>query len=126
VTDLTIEQRVANGVAWLDENVPGWLDRIELPTLDMKSDCRCVIGQVVGKYNRIIEDSGSARLLDNVRLISFEEAARLGFDAVERVSARGDFGAGESENLAFADEFAALQSEWTRVIAARREAVSNA
>lgn len=41
----TIAERVAAGVAWLDQNRPGWVQRINLDTLDLGDPCQCVLGQ---------------------------------------------------------------------------------
>jgi hypothetical protein len=40
-----MRHRVAGGIRWLDENRPGWLDRINLATLDLEAPCRCILGQ---------------------------------------------------------------------------------
>lgn len=37
---------VASGVAFLDEYVPGWADRINLERLDMVSHSWCIVGQL--------------------------------------------------------------------------------
>ena len=42
----TMTERVAAGAAWLDENQPGWWQRIDLATLDLASSCRCILGQL--------------------------------------------------------------------------------
>lgn len=50
--EISEEARLAvkRGAYWLDENYPGWENRLELDTLFM-NDCHlCVIGQVVGNY----------------------------------------------------------------------------
>jgi|SRR5882757_1287790 len=47
-----VSERVAAGVAWLDENVPGWPAKIDLDELDMGSPSCCVLGQVYGSYWR--------------------------------------------------------------------------
>ena len=46
VLDPTPEQRVARGVALLDERVPDWRERINTDGLDMVTGTRCVVGQV--------------------------------------------------------------------------------
>jgi hypothetical protein len=46
----SIAERVAAGAAWLDEHEPGWIDRIDLDTLDLESCIRCVGGQLAGLY----------------------------------------------------------------------------
>lgn len=40
-----MKRRVSNGITWLDENRPGWLERIDLDALDLGSPCRCILGQ---------------------------------------------------------------------------------
>jgi len=39
---------VARGMALLDEQRPGWLDRIDLATLAMHDPCHCIVGQEFG------------------------------------------------------------------------------
>jgi hypothetical protein len=36
---------VAAGAAWLDENRPGWVSRIDLDELDMRDNWSCILGQ---------------------------------------------------------------------------------
>ncbi len=45
-----VAARVALGVAWIDENVPGWGDRVDLDCLDIGNRRNCVIGQLFGDY----------------------------------------------------------------------------
>lgn len=55
----TIEEgRVTRGAAWLDENYPGWVDRIDLGALDMANECWCVVGQANpnGDYYQAMDD----------------------------------------------------------------------
>lgn len=42
----TVQERVARGAAWLDEQKPGWEDLIDFDTLDLSSCSLCVVGQV--------------------------------------------------------------------------------
>lgn len=46
----TITDRVAAGATWLDEHRPGWVDRIDLDTLELSDTCNCVLGQEYGGY----------------------------------------------------------------------------
>jgi hypothetical protein len=41
-----IAERVARGAALLDKQDPGWWQRIDLSTLDLKDVCNCVLGQL--------------------------------------------------------------------------------
>lgn len=40
-------ERVAAGAAWLDANESGWVDRIDLETLNLDNCERCIGGQLV-------------------------------------------------------------------------------
>ncbi len=42
---MSYEEEVAAGAAWLDANRPGWVDGVDLETLDMNDCARCVLGQ---------------------------------------------------------------------------------
>ena len=41
-----VNVRVRNGARWLDENFPGWVDRIDLETLNLANSESCICGQV--------------------------------------------------------------------------------
>jgi hypothetical protein len=47
---LSIAERVAAGAAWLDEHRPGWVERVNLDTLDLGDSCECVLGQEYGDF----------------------------------------------------------------------------
>lgn len=89
----TVAERVAAGVAWLDQRQPDWWELINLPRLDMWHSCKCVLGQLYGDYYAVP--------------IELDRSVAMGFDAQDR---RPD------------GDFEALQEEWTRVIEERREA----
>jgi hypothetical protein len=46
----TIRQRVEAGAAWLTEHRPGWLNRIDLITLDLGDPVCCVLVQEYGDF----------------------------------------------------------------------------
>ena len=46
----TIDERVAKGAAWLDEEHPGWRENIDPEILDMTSCLSCILGQVYENY----------------------------------------------------------------------------
>jgi hypothetical protein len=96
----TVEERVADGVEWLDAQEPGWAERINLAELDLASPCRCVLGQIYGGFDEAPVDDISPQL--------------FGFNA-------NLFGT-EFANLD--EEFTALEVEWRRVITSRREAAA--
>jgi len=41
-----IKSRVAAGVAFLDDEAPGWRDKVDPDTLDMSDTSNCIIGQI--------------------------------------------------------------------------------
>jgi len=47
---LTFAERVANGVALLDEKTPEWRTSVEPETLVMDSPNDCILGQVYGDW----------------------------------------------------------------------------
>jgi len=58
VTELTIsEERVAQGIALLDEYNADWWTLVELDTLDLNSPWECILGQVFRPENEMM-DSG--------------------------------------------------------------------
>lgn len=54
----TIEERVAAGAAFLDENVPDWHERIKPEALSLVSCDACVLGQLFGHYEKGCEALG--------------------------------------------------------------------
>ena len=42
------EENVAKGAEWLDENFPGWVDKIDLDILNQRYMDKCVLGQIAG------------------------------------------------------------------------------
>ena len=107
----TIAERVAAGAAWLDENRPGWVERIDLQTLNLGDPCRCVLGQEYGSYGQAPDEPlGIGQPEDEI-------AAGLGFNAY---ILRGDYLADDFDFTPTVDEFIALTAEWRRLITARR------
>lgn len=46
IYDLTVEERVDNGWRWLDENFPGWQERVNIFNLYLNEATRCICGQL--------------------------------------------------------------------------------
>jgi hypothetical protein len=98
-TELTIEQRVAAGAAWLDEHRPGWEREVDPVGLDIASPCNCVLGQLEGNYHDFVD----------VQSWYDDQAAALGFNGRLNLTLR-----------AIRDEQDALTVEWRRLIESRR------
>ena len=104
-----IAERVARGVAWLDEHDPTWWradatpvssmhdsEPIELDRLDISDPCGCVLGHRWGHFGHAMIDAPYFG----------RRPAALGFDAYENA------------------EYGGLTAEWRRVIRARRAEVT--
>lgn len=48
--DEDIKLAVKRGAAWLDENDPEWVQKIQLETLKMSDSGQCILGQTRGHY----------------------------------------------------------------------------
>lgn len=69
---LTVEERVRNGAAFLDERVPGWRERVDPDELAIQQCDYCVLGQVFGS---VADGCASLALYDG----SVGRLQRLGF-----------------------------------------------
>lgn len=68
----TAAKAVAAGMVWLDENAPGWRDKIDIEALDV-ADCQlCVLGQIYGDYSNA---PPSARYGENAHWADADAAA---------------------------------------------------
>jgi hypothetical protein len=47
---LSLKEKVANGVKWLDENHEGWKKKINISILNMIRPEKCIIGQIFKDY----------------------------------------------------------------------------
>lgn len=54
----TIDKRVSKGVAWLNRNRKGWLDKIDLNRLNLRDPNTCIIGEVDGDYFETFGNTG--------------------------------------------------------------------
>lgn len=59
--EMSIAQRVANGVELLDAKVPDWRSKVETETLAILSLDQCVIGQVFGGWKVGVDQLGLTR-----------------------------------------------------------------
>lgn len=106
--------RVARGVALLDERRPGWWEKIDVAAFNINHPCRCVIGFVEGDYCR----------RDNIDTVLGDDsvAAALGFDTFAGKDLPEFLlihGHAEFRRIQ-AEDAAALQAEWLRVLAERK------
>jgi hypothetical protein len=95
VAELTIEQRVDRGAAWLDECRPAWWAEIDLIRLDLDHQEDCVLGQLWGDYFSVP--------------IMLDEAIASGFDSDHA-----------ADTVEYEDDVAALTEAWRALIERRR------
>lgn len=99
--DLSLDVRVKQGVALLDEKCPGWEFRVDLEALHMGDECRCVLGQLYCEY---IEGRDALSL-------SQDDAMEHGFDVPR------------SPRYAYESEYRKLTRAWAAAVEGRRAEV---
>lgn len=117
MAELTIPERVAAGVAWLDEKEPGWVDRIDLDELYMNRCSDCVLEQIFGDYwdaPLLPLSPRSSEAMDEYD----DRAAALGFQFAAELRKFGSLNGRRAD-------YEALAAEWRRVIEGRRSGVSS-
>jgi hypothetical protein len=72
-----ITARVKAGAEWLDEQEPGWAERIDTSQLNMSDPCGCIAGQLAGDYWRFVREWHS---------LSVGEQAKFGFGSLVGVN----------------------------------------
>lgn len=74
-----LEERVDRGARFLDQQMPGWYQRINVHALQMQNSCLCILGQLHGgNYTRGRQE------LD----IAAGESSEYGFNASQRLYER--------------------------------------
>jgi hypothetical protein len=119
----TVQERVARGMALLDEMAAGWWQpgNIDLKKLDLAGPCKCVLGQLFidrhgnddWSWYSIISEYGLDPQLNPASRVTRVTDWDCGFNA--------DIAPGVT-TMALHREYEALTAEWKRVILARREA----
>lgn len=104
ISERIASERVAKGVALLDEHKPGWADRINAARLAVLSPCDCILGQLYPPNAEGVDGYFLALADHDLPVWSYDDAKEHGF-------AGGDTGGGER-----------LDAEWVRVITERRPA----
>jgi hypothetical protein len=114
----SVEERVQNGVAFLDEHFPGWWDKIDLVKLDIDNSYNCVLTQASG-----IDFYGHAAERFVYSDPTVPDEIELGFmpDGTDRTGYYEYDPDGHQKKVL--KDCRALNQEWTRVILAKREAL---
>jgi hypothetical protein len=94
---VTVADRVADGVAVLDEMRPGWANVVDIDTLEMSYASMCILGHVYGSF-----DAGCMMLYG--RHAGESEAEGLHGFAQVHVD----------------EDWAPIQAEWVRIVSARQ------
>lgn len=93
----TLEQRAQAGAEFLDENIPGWEERVNPNRLIMNDCLSCVLGQLYGDFDVALDE------LD----MTYEEATNYGFFL--------------DINRGFFQEYTELTEIWRDLIRSRSE-----
>ena len=64
----TMKERVANGARWLDENFPGWTERIDPATLHLSDGMHCICGQVFAEEVKGVDNLDGFRYAEKTLL----------------------------------------------------------
>lgn len=113
-----MKEAIAKGIAYLNENEPGWLSAIDLETLDMHDPYKDIIAQITGRnYRHYFEQ----------HFVSDDEAVELGF-YLHGKKAHTSWSMPQEEidrrwqqaEKEEAEEHAALTAEWKKAIATLR------
>ena len=104
VTVADLQARVAAGARWLDAQMPGWHDRVDLDRLVTRRSGCCVLGQLYGDYYQAP--------------LALERAVAYGFDTA--LGAQPHDRDDPRSAAAKADEFDALDHLWRAAVHARR------
>jgi hypothetical protein len=77
---MTIEERVNNGIKWLNENIPGWESRIDLDKFVFDNVDKCILGQL-NEYNfkdaKWLEENGFDPYYENGVLIRSRDIEKV-------------------------------------------------
>lgn len=113
VSALTAKAVVKRGAKMLDKKLPGWEKKVAITTLRMDDGCKCVLGQLGGKYVNLDrlgwERDGSPdydEMLVLLGIARYEPATKHGFDV----------------NFDIGTSYADLQKAWIEEIRDRRSA----
>jgi hypothetical protein len=106
-----VAERVSAGIALLDEKAPGWRDKINLATLNIRNTRECILGQVF----KTGEDSWQSGYDAGCEILGLEGCSCCSGTA-ELAPVTYGFDADFSEDVDV--EFDELQTEWERQLSA--------
>lgn len=123
MTTSTIAERVQRGAALLDTRFPGWVDSVDLSTLNLASGCDCILGQKFGDFRAGARQTHLAVETSSVPMgeRSRDQLQEYGF------LVNYNFGVGLA-NWSLAEvarvdrEYAELTDAWAKLITDRRAA----
>lgn len=120
--ELELDERVERGALHLDEHFPGWANKINLKTFNIRNAEQCVIGQLYGDYwdhtinqvakiypQRTVEDFN---YLDDPKLDKF--AADHGF-----FTNKNNYPSDDQDDQQY-DDWDVLQESWKKAIGTRQ------
>jgi hypothetical protein len=88
---MSVQERVARGVRWLDGVSPGWRDAIALSALDIMSNTQCVLGQVFSDAAASDESTSGAQYAVRHLVPASESQGRAVCSVVSAIVDRGEW-----------------------------------
>jgi hypothetical protein len=129
MTTSTISDRVQRGAALLDARFPGWVDQVNLSTLNLASGCDCILGQRFGDFAQgarlvhLAPETSSVRMGDSSRSRLDAHGFLVDYTPEEYAAFKARARRATDAAMARSDaEYAELTREWTKLITDRRAA----
>lgn len=125
MTTSTIAERVQRGAFLLDTQFPGWVDQVDLSTLNLASGCDCILGQKFGDFACGARATGLSVETASVSLGARSRAQLEEHGFLVDIDVRvhyGPIGARLAEMERSDREYVALTNEWAKLITDRRAA----
>jgi len=110
-TKLYAEDQVRDGVAFLNEQVPGWRTRINLQVLDLRNNEDCILGQLFGSYEEGTHALGLSPAWASLLGFFRHDNRNLGLFFAPGHEARG------AENETWMERYDLLTATWKQVLA---------
>lgn len=126
MTTSSIQDRVHRGAALLDAKFPGWVNDVNLTTLNLATTCDCILGQKFGDFSAgsritgLAIETSSVPLSDGTKTKLEEHGFLVNVRGSECEMFLDVPVASHRENARIDREYVALTQAWTELITDRR------
>lgn len=108
---VTIASRVTAGIAFLDEKVPGWREKIDMNRLELNNSNNCILGQLFDNGDANSWESGFDRGCEE---LSLQACYCCREEGTLYTATEFGFNIGPDDENHTYSAFDALQTEWER------------